>query len=64
MVARPIHISSPSELDIADHNFPAKCIAWTDQIRFELDDLLVLTKQTIAESRTLMAEIDRMLARR
>jgi hypothetical protein len=64
MVARPIHISSPSEFDITDRNFPAKCIAWTDQIRYELDDLLALTKQTIAESRTLMAQIDRMLARR
>lgn len=64
MVARPIHISSPSELDIADHNFPAKCVVWTDQMRFEMDELLVLTKHTIAESRTLIAEIDRVLARR
>ena len=29
-----------------------------------MDDLLILTKQTIADSRTLLAEIDRLLARR
>ncbi len=52
------------ELDIADRNFPTKYVAWTDQIRFEMDGLLALTKQTISESRTLMAEIDLMLARR
>jgi hypothetical protein len=64
MVARPIHICSPSELDIADHDFSAKSVMWTGQMQSEMDQLVALTKQTIAESRRLVTEIDRLLARR
>jgi hypothetical protein len=53
-----------SELDIGDPNFPAKCMAWTAQTRSEIDELVILAKGTIATSRTLLAEIDRVLARR
>ena len=64
MISRPIHIPAPSELDIGDRNFPKKYFAWTDQIRTEMDELYVLTKRTIGESRALMTQIDQLLARR
>jgi hypothetical protein len=54
----------PSELDIRDHSFPSRCMAMTDQMRSEMNELVALTKATLAESRTLMTEIDCMLARR
>jgi hypothetical protein len=51
-----------SELDIGDPNFPAKCMAWRAQTRSEIDELVIRSKDTITTSRTLLAEIDRVLA--
>jgi hypothetical protein len=54
----------PSELDIRDPNFPAKCMAMTGQMRSEMNELVARTKATIAETRTLMTEIDRWNAQK
>jgi hypothetical protein len=64
MVSRPIHIFSPSELDIVGSHFRAQCLAWMDQVRLEMKETIGLTKKTIVQSRALMVEADRMLARR
>lgn len=53
----------PSKLDIRDPAFPARCMAMTDQMRVEMGELIVLTRKHIDESRVLMAQADRLLAR-
>ena len=63
MLTRPSYIL-PSQLDICDPDFPAQCQRWTAQMRSEMQETITVTKQTLAESRTLMAEIDRVLARK
>jgi len=59
VVTRPPTITS--ELDIRDS---AQRAAWEDQIRSEIKETVDLTRVTITQSRTLLAEIDRVLARR
>ena len=63
MTVRPSYIFL-SELDISDPNFPAKCMAWTVQTRSEVDELVALGRASIATSKTLLAETDRLLTRR
>jgi len=53
----------PSKLDIRDPTFPARCRAMADQMRVEMGELVVLTRKHIDESRALMAQADRLLAR-
>jgi hypothetical protein len=60
MLIRPSHILSPP--DITDPNFPAKCTAWTNDMRAEMQETIARTKVTIIESRTIMAEIERQFA--
>jgi hypothetical protein len=57
----PTHLL-PCELDTRDPNFPAKCMAMTDQMRFEMGELVALARKNIDESRGLMAQVDRQLA--
>jgi hypothetical protein len=63
MKNRPSHIL-PLLLDVRDPDFPTQCMGMTDQMRSEMTELIAGTKNEIATSRTLMAEIDRLLARR
>lgn len=60
MLARPPHILSPP--DVWDPDFPAKCQAWTRQKRSEMQELLARTERTIAETKALMKEADRIVA--
>jgi hypothetical protein len=60
MLSRPSHILSPS--DLSDPDFHAKCVAWTDQIKFEMDEAIALTRKTLTDSRYLMRQVDRQLA--
>ena len=62
MVSRPSHIL-PADLDARDADFAARCMAWRREIRGEMDDLVAHTKQTITESRDLLDNTDRLLAR-
>jgi len=59
MVKRPFHVLSP--LDFTD---PVQCAIWTAQVRSEMKELVALSKATIDETKTLMAEADRLLVRR
>jgi hypothetical protein len=59
LLIRPSRILSPP--DLGDPDFPAKCVAWAGQIRFDMDETIALTKKTLAECRTLMAAVDRQL---
>ena len=62
MLSRPTHILSPS--DISDPDFPAQCIAWTAQIRSEMQETIAATRRTIDESKLLIQEADRVLGQR
>ena len=61
MLNRLSHIL-PLRLDVRDPDFPAQCIALTNQMRSEMRELVAATQHEIATSRTLMAQIDRVLA--
>jgi hypothetical protein len=62
MLARHQYILSPP--DITDPSFPALCAIWTRQMRSEMQETIALTRKTLAESRALMAEVDRIIARK
>jgi hypothetical protein len=53
-----------TDLDISDPFFTDKCEVWTRQMRSEMAELVATTRHTIAESRRLMAEVDRLIASR
>ena len=57
MVTRPL-----PHLDVWDPGFAAGCRAWTNQIRSEILETVALTRRTIAESKALIEEADRVLA--
>jgi|SwirhirootsSR3_FD_contig_31_851380_length_360_multi_1_in_0_out_0_1 hypothetical protein len=63
MLTRPSHIQ-PTQLDISHPNFPAQSLEWTGRMQREMQETIALTRKTLAESRTAMAEIDRLLARK
>jgi hypothetical protein len=50
----------PSQLDIRD---PAQRAAWIDQFRSEIEETVALTKVTIAKTRVLIKEADRLFER-
>lgn len=54
----------PLELDLHDPEFPRKAVAMRLQIQREFQETLIATKKTIADSRELLAEADRILAKR
>ena len=61
MMTRPPYIMA-SELDIRDPKFPAQCLAWTGQMRSEMNDLVMMTERTIATSKAVIKKTDRLLA--
>ena len=63
MLTRPAHIL-PSELDIRDPGLCAQRGAWTGQMQCEMTELVARAKATIATSRELLKELDRVLASR
>jgi hypothetical protein len=63
MVTRPSHVL-PTELDVRDPNFPRDSMEWTTHMRWEMNELVALAKKSITESRTLIAEADRVLGQR
>ena len=61
MLTRPTRIPPP---DIDDPDFGALCRMWTRQMRSEMQETIAVTMHTLAQSRALMAEVDRVLARK
>jgi hypothetical protein len=57
-------VSRPANLDIRDSDFPEKCLLWTHQLQSDMDELIAGTRATLAESRALLQEVDRLLALR
>ena len=57
----PTHILA---LKVSDPDFAAHCLAWTHQMRSDMDATVGLTKDTLATSKVLMKEADILLARR
>ena len=60
---RPYH-SSPVELDVDDPEFSRKYLLWAHQVQCEIVELLAGSRETLANSRALMLEADRLLALR
>jgi hypothetical protein len=58
-----LHRPSPSELNCDDPEFPAQIAVWAAQARCEMKESVAAAKKGIAESRALLAEADRMLAK-
>jgi hypothetical protein len=54
----------PSEFDPKDPAFPRQCLAWASGAKSEIMELVLGTEDEIAASRVLMAEADRILARK
>jgi hypothetical protein len=52
------------ELNVRDPKFPAKCMALTERMRSEMDETVAQSKTTIAETRILIAEANRLLRQR
>jgi len=61
MLSRPFHISSPPDVRAPD--FLAQYAAWKNQMCLEMDTMVAGTRKNIAESKALMAEVDRLLKR-
>ncbi len=54
----------PPQLDACDPQFLPHLMAWPMETKAEIDALVAATKRTIADSRTMIAEADHLLARR
>jgi hypothetical protein len=50
------------DFDISDPDYPKQVLAWALQAQCEMHELVLLTTETIAATRILIAEADRMLA--
>ena len=54
----------PYELDSRDPNFAREMLVWSEQTRRDIREVLAGTRRTIATSRSLIAQADRILARK
>jgi hypothetical protein len=54
----------PFDLDPRDPNFAREMLSWSLQTRCEISELLANATETLATSRALMAQTDRLLARK
>jgi hypothetical protein len=52
----------PFELDARDPDFFREIQLWSSQTQGDLQELLAATQQTIATTKALIAEVDRMIA--
>ena len=56
------HQALPLELDVCDPKFLSQMRLWAFSATYEMKEVVVATQKTIATSRALMAEADRLLA--
>jgi hypothetical protein len=56
------HTSKPFDLDICDPDFGQQMLVWALQVQCEMHELVLNTKETIAATKAMIAEVDRMLA--
>lgn len=54
--------SKPLDLNTRDPDFDRKMLAWTFHVQCEMHELVLITKETIAATRRMIAEADRILA--
>ena len=54
----------PRELDPHDPNFERKSRSWAFEAQCQMNELVLRTRETVEESRALVAEVDRLLARK
>lgn len=58
-----VHTSTPLDLNVHDPNFDRKMLAWAFHVQCEMRELVLITKETVAATKVLIAEADRILAR-
>ena len=58
---QPVYLT---QLDIRHPDFAHQCLVWASQTHLEIQELVATAKKEIANSRELMAEADRIIARR
>jgi hypothetical protein len=58
------HSATPSDLDIRDPDFEYAMGLWANQMHSEINALVAATREVIDDSTAMMAEADRILARR
>ena len=56
--------SVPADLDTRDPAFARKYFLWARQVQCEVVELVAGSKETLAQSRALLLEADRLLALR
>lgn len=49
--------------NIRDPDFDRRMLAWAFQVQCEMHELVLTTQETIAATKLMIAEVDRMLAR-
>jgi hypothetical protein len=57
------HPLTPLDFSIHDPHFDRKMLTWAFQVQCEMHETLLITRQTIAATKLMIAEADRMLAR-
>lgn len=58
------HALLPLDLDARDPNFGRDMPAWACQMQCDIHELIAASKETIADSRTMMATADRVRDRK
>ena len=61
-MARPHHHHWLLDLDCGDPDFRGQMLAWAFQAQSEMHETVLITKETIAATRVMIAEADRILA--
>lgn len=56
------HPSTPLDLDVRDPDFHRRMLARAFQVQCEMKELILITEETIAATRVMIAHADRILA--
>jgi len=52
----------PRDFDVRDPNFHCDILSWAFAMQSEIHELVLATRETIAVSRVIMADADRLIA--
>ena len=53
--------TKPRDLNAHDPDFHERLLAWASQAQCEMRELILITKETIATTKAIIADVDRML---
>ena len=64
MAGHPEHPPTPLDFDARNPDFHRNCAVWAQQTHRDIAEIIARTRDEIATSQALMAEIDRVIALR